>query len=468
MPTISAQPTQRLIERDSELGAIGDLISRAIRGNGGVLLVEGAAGVGKTRLLQSIADRARDEPVGVLRARGGELERSFPFGIAGQLFGAVVSALDGEQRATVLSGAAELAAGIVTPRAGPEARAASSDEALYAQLHGLYWLCAGLAARQPLVLVIDDAHWADEPSLQWLLFMARRAGDLPVTLVLSARPSGAERWPEPLALLGDEQGVALMTPQPLTPPASGILIGRLLGQDPDEAFCAACHHATGGNPFLLSELVAAVRADGLAPTTASAAQIHSLAPQGIARSVVVRLGRMPREAAALAGCVALLGAEAELRHAAALADLDPAAAAAAADDLLAAGLLDAGRPLRLVHPVVRAALYSELRKASGARSFTGAAARMFADEDADLDVIAAHLLASEPAGERWTVELLLKAAERALARGSPTTAVELPATRAGRAAIGRLAPAGTAALGASLRAGSAIPPPPSMSTGRCS
>ena len=237
-----------LVERDIELAAIGDLIRRATRGSSGVLLVEGPAGVGKTRLLQAVADLARDEPVGLLQARGGELERSFPFGIAVQLFGAAVSALDAEQRATVLSGAAELAVEIIAPGAGTEVAAASSDEALYARLHGLYWLCAGLAAQRPLVLVIDDAHWADEPSLQWLLFMARRVREMPVTLVLGARPAGARDWPEALALVRDQAGVALITPQPLTEPASGILIGRLLEAKPEEEFRAACHHVTGGNP----------------------------------------------------------------------------------------------------------------------------------------------------------------------------------------------------------------------------
>ena len=281
----------------------------------------------------------------------------------------------------------------------------------------------GSRAQLPLVLVIDDAHWADEPSLQWLLFMARRVRDVPVTIVLSARPAGAGDWPQPLVLLREEAGVSRVTAAPLTKRGSRILIGRLLGDEPEEPFCEACHHASGGNPFLLTELIASVRADQLAPTAASAAQIRSLAPEGIARSVVVRLGRVSPDAAALARCVALLGSEAELRHAAALAELDLHAAAAAADALAAAGLLDPGRPLRLVHPVLRTAIYAELPAGERAR-LHARTARMLAAEDGDLDAIAAHLLASEPAGERWTVELLLKAATRAIARGAPTMAAD--------------------------------------------
>ena len=398
------------------------LIGRARSGAGGAVLVEGPAGVGKTRLLEAVGELAEAEPVSVLRARGGELERSFPFGVAVQLFGMAVAALGGVERASVLSGAAELVVDLIDPRVRARGSGVGSQEALFARLHGLYWLCAGLAARQPLLLVVDDAHWADEPSLQWLLFMARRQGDVPVTLVLSARPAGAADWPEPLVLLRDEPDVSVMRPPPLSERASRILIGRLLDGDVEEAFCAACHRATGGNPFLLSELMASVRADGIAPTAAAASQIRSIAPEGVTRSIMVRLGRMSHEAAAVARCVAVLGGEGELRQVAALADLDVAAAAAAADALVAAGLLDAGRPLRLVHPLVRTALYSELPAGERGR-LHGRAARVLADDDTDVDAIAAHLLSSEPAAERWRVEFLLKAGERARDRGSSSIAV---------------------------------------------
>lgn len=420
VPAAFAQHAE-LVEREAELAAMADLVGRAKRGAGGVTLVEGPAGVGKTRLLQAAAELAEAEPVCVLRARGGVLEQSFSFGVAVQLFGVAVAALAGEERASVLSGAAELAVDLIDPQVPARASGVGSPEASFARFHGLYWLCAGLAARQPLLLVVDDAHWADEPSLQWLLFMARRLADVPVTLLLSARLAGAGGWPEPLVLLRGEANVSVMRPRPLGEHGSRILIGRLLDGDVEETFCAACHRATGGNPFFLSELIASVRADGIAPTAAAAGQIRALAPEGVTRSIVVRLGRMSREAAAVARCVSVLGGEGELRHVAGLADLEAAAAAVAADALVAAGLLDAGPPLRLVHPVVRTALYSELP--AGERGQLHArAARLMADEDADVDAIAAHLLASEPAGERWRVELLLRAGERALGRGSSSIA----------------------------------------------
>ena len=173
--TVAREHAGGLLEREAELAAIADLVDRGSGGVGGVLLLEGEAGVGKTSLLQAVAEIARDQPMQVLVACGGELERSFPFGVAAQLFAPAVAVLDPTQRGSLLSGAAALASTIVDPSARVALSSSSSGEALFARLHGLYWLCAGLAIGQPLVLVVDDAHWADEPSLRWLLFMARRS-----------------------------------------------------------------------------------------------------------------------------------------------------------------------------------------------------------------------------------------------------------------------------------------------------
>jgi len=419
---VSARVTAELFERDAELEVIADFVKRAAGGAGGVLFIEGPAGVGKTRLLEAAAGLAGDESVRVLWAHGGELERSFPFGVAAQLLGPAVSGLDDDQRTSVMSGAAALAAEIVDPRGRREVADVGAPEAFHARLHGLYWVCTGLAARQRVVLAIDDAHWGDDASLQWLLFMARRAGDVPLTLILSARPVRSGDWPEPLTMLVAEPSASVIRPRPLSKVASEILIARLVGAEPDEEFAAACHRVTGGNPFLLTELIAAAKVDGLSPTASSAAQILSLAPEGVARSILVRLGRLPRAAGRLARCVAVLGSEAELRHAAALADLSSADAAAGADVLTAAGLLSEGRPLRFIHPVIRTSLYAELPDGERAQLHRRAA-RLLAGERADLDAVAAHLLASEPAGESCAVEALLQAAERARSRGATTTSL---------------------------------------------
>jgi DNA-binding CsgD family transcriptional regulator len=410
-----------LLDRDAELRALAELVDRVACGRGGVLLIEGAAGIGKTSLLRGVEELADSARARVLRARGGELEQSFAFGLAAQLLGPALAELDAEERASVVAGAGELGVPALEPRDAPETRAADAQSVLHARVYGLYWLCVGLAMRQPLILIVDDAQWADDPSSQWLLFLARRVEDLPVSLILGARSFSAGNWPASLALLRSDPQVSVLRPKPLSRQVTGALIERLFDGDVEDSFIGACHRVTGGNPFLLVELVAAIRADGIAPTAAHAGRIDALAPDGITRSVVVRLGRMSREAQALASAVAVLGAEADFRHAAAVASLDDATAAPAADALVSAELLDRGRPLRLIHPIVRSVLYAELPDGVRAQLHRRAA-DVLGPDGADPDAVAAHLLASEPAGQPATVDVLTRAAERALSRGATETA----------------------------------------------
>ncbi len=150
--------------------------------------------------------------------------------------------------------------------------------------------------------------------------------------------------------------------------------------------------------------------------------VRGQVPEAVVRSLVLRLSRLPAAASALARAVAVLGADAELRHAAELAGLELPEAAKAADLLAGAGLLAPGRPLRFIHPLVEAAIYGELPP--GERDLMhGEAARMLAASGAGSERAAAHLLVSEPTGDPWSVEVLRAAATDALARGAPDSAV---------------------------------------------
>ena len=151
--------TEELLERDGELDRIGALVEGAAAARGRVILVEGPAGIGKTELLAAGRGLAVEAGVDVCAARGSELERDLTFGMVRQLFERRVRAKpDG-----LLGGGAQPARAVFLPEADGHARAATSLEAL----HGLYWLCANLAAIRPTVLVLDDAHWADAASVPW-------------------------------------------------------------------------------------------------------------------------------------------------------------------------------------------------------------------------------------------------------------------------------------------------------------
>ena len=167
----------RLRERERELAAVEVLLER----RSGVLVVEGPAGIGKTSLVEVACSRADELGHEVVRARGSELESGFAFGVVRQLFERRLAGADPGEREALLAGPAAaarplLAGGVAAPLAGGVAAPLAGDSS-FAVLHGLYWLVVNLAASRPLLIAVDDAHWADEPSLRWLceeIFAGRR------------------------------------------------------------------------------------------------------------------------------------------------------------------------------------------------------------------------------------------------------------------------------------------------------
>ncbi|TWF75696.1 regulatory LuxR family protein [Pseudonocardia hierapolitana] len=396
-----------LLERDAELGRVDALVDSVAGGAGRVLFVEGPAGIGKTRLLDATRERARAAGLSTLTARAGEVEREYAFGLVRALY---EPALATACAAELLTGPARLAAPVLV------LGAADSPAGIAERLHGLYWLTANLADRGPIVLLVDDAHWADEPSLRALAYLAHRIADLPVGLVVAARDDAAS---DLLAAVRAEPVATVARPGPLSRAGSDALV-RTRFAAPAPQFCAACHEACGGNPMLLLALV-----DALAetpPDDDGVAAVHERAPAIVATSVLPRLRRLPPPAAAVARAVAMLGPDAELRHVAALAGLDHDRAAGAADALAAAGLLAQGRPLTFAHPLVGQVVADHMTPGERHDGHLGAARRLHAEE-ADPERVAAHLLDVERLGDRWVVAALREAARSALRKGAPTTAV---------------------------------------------
>ena len=407
-----------LLERDRELELIGVLLEGCVAGEGGVLLVEGPAGIGKTALLESASGRAREAGVRVLGARAGELERELAHAVVRQLFEPSLATVAARERATLLAGAAGLAAPVVAPGPAP-ATALVSDQA-FPVIHGLYWLTANLARSGPVLLIVDDAHWCDRPSLRFLLYLARRLEGLSVAILLAARMREPDAEVQLLDQIAAEPLTRALAPAALSVGAVGELVRASLGS-PDERFVLACYDAAGGNPFLTRELLGALERDRISPTAAAAGQVSELGPRTVRRAIVLRLARLPGSSGLLAQAVAVLGTGAQLRHAASLAGLDERPASAAVDTLAAVEILKPQLPLEFVHPIVRAAVYDDL--APAARSLAHMrAARLLAAEDADPEQVAAQLLACEPAGEPWVAEQLRAASRTALARGAPETA----------------------------------------------
>ena len=431
----SALDLRVLLERDAELEAVARALQRVHQRAGSFLVFNGPAGIGKTTLLGAAADLASDPAVLTLRARGAEIERDFVFGVVRQLFDAVL--LSEEVEATrMFTGAARFAAPLLDVEL--EGLPAAPDDP-FAARHALYWLTANLASLRPVVLIVDDCHWADAASLGVLAHIAHRLEGIPVALMVAMRSEESFPALDALRLEGEEQG-ALHNVQPLGEEAAATIV-RSFAPGADDALCHACHVATGGNPFMLGELarsvLAAARegaaADAVMPEEllralaagarrgVPADDIATLSPDRVTREVAARLARLPAAAHRLAGATAVLGGGVPLWQAASLCGLDQNEAARAADALVSAGVLRGTQPLEFLHPLVLAAVYAGLGPDARWKDHARAA-RLLAEGAASPERVAAQILRCQPAGNRWVYERLLAAARLASARGAPDAA----------------------------------------------
>jgi DNA-binding NarL/FixJ family response regulator len=425
--------TVELLERDEELAAIEGLLDATAAGAGAPLTVEGDAGAGKTSLLDAAAGLAGGREMLVLRARGGEYERDFPYGVVRQLFEPLLTGKDA--RAELLSGSAALAGPVFDAGAGV-------DGDPFSVQHGLYWLTVELASSAPLLLLVDDAQWADQASLRALAYIARRLDGLAACLLLTVRTGEPG---EPVQLLDEIRRECGHTiePPPLSVSAAAALVEAEVGHELTRRFAESCCEATAGNPFLLAELARAIAPEELGRGDDGIDRLGELAAAGVSRSILTRLARLGERSVEVARAVAVLEPNAELRLIAGLAGLDQEEVRESGEQLIGAGLLSDARSLSFVHPLVRAAVLTEISEPARA-AVHGRAARLLDEDGFEADTVAAHLLLAEPAADDWVVGALRRAAAAALGRGAPDAAVRYlrralrePPARGERLAVSR-------------------------------
>jgi DNA-binding CsgD family transcriptional regulator len=414
-----AAATGQLLERSEELARIESALAEARSGRGTFVVIEGPAGMGKTALLAAARTAAADGGMRVLRSRGTELERDFAFGVVRQLFEPPLAEASELERADLLGGAAGVAAGLLGLPGAPPADGppASGVDPSFAVLHGLYWLCANLTAAGPLCVVVDDTHWADAASLRYLAFLLTRLEELDAALVVARRPREEGTDVELLATVTTDPSADVIRLLPLTRAAVAELVESRLAGVPDPVFVDACLRATRGTPFLMRVLVDALSEGGIAPTAEAARHVERIGARTVGRSIRLRLRRLPEHAGRLARALAVLE-QSDLLPAARLAGLDEAEAAEAADLLTSAGIVETGRPLTFIHPIVRSGIYSELSGAERAQGHRRAA-RLLAEQPGAQERVARHLLVSEPASDGWVLEQLVEAACAAGKQGAP-------------------------------------------------
>ena len=428
----SGGTTTLLLERESQVAALQALADAARSGGGRFAVIEGSAGIGKTRLLAEGRAIAGAAGMRVLAARGGEFEGEFAYGIVRQLFEPLLASASSDLRAELLSGPAAL----IEPLFGAPEVAGSQDapaEGSFAIFHGLYWLAANVAFDEPTLLAIDDLHWADAPSLRWLLYLTRRLEGVPLLVAAGTRPpEGESRNPTLVAeLIADPEATAIR-PQPLGRASIAVLARKLHGLSPDDAFCAALETATGGNPLFVDAVLDAVAREGTSPSAESVPRLLEIGAHGVSRAVGLRLARLPPTALALLRAASILGDGTELRHAAALAGVQEGELGPAAATLVRLDLLRREDPVEFFHPVVRSAVYETLDVVERDASHRSAA-ELLLQARALPESAAGHLLRVAPRADSFVVSTLRQASERSLAQGAAEAAVGYLSPRARRA-----------------------------------
>lgn len=404
-----------LVGRAEELEAIGSLLASAAAGEGSALVVEGPAGIGKTRLLAAARQEAQQRGLRVLAARGTELERDLPLGVVRQALAPVLRHEGARDR--LLQGAAGLAAPAVLEAADP------GDTPPAGLLHGLYWMFANLSDQQPVALLVDDGHWADEASQRFLTYLARRVASSPVALVIGTRPGEHGETTSPVAQLAGDPDVRHL--ELLALDGAGVealLRERYAEVDPE--FALACLTASGGNPFLLGELVRALDAAAVPFDRRGLSLVAGVTPPSVARTVAADLARLGPEPAAMVEAVSVLGDGAQLELAAELSGVPVAEAAPAVAAAVRAGILEDSTELRFRHPLLASAVASMATAHERAESHARAA-ELLRTRGAAPERVAAQLRHAAPAGDAQTVADLRQAAHRSRDQGAPATAVGL-------------------------------------------
>ena len=250
--TVSAQAWP-LVGREPELSALARVLARVEGGRSALVEVAGEAGIGKTRLLGHLAEHAERRGCLVLGGRATEFERDAPYGLLIDALDRHLEALEGA-RLRRLAGEELPALAVALPAVEALLGAPAPPAERYVVQRALRSMLTRIAIPRPLVLCLDDVHWADPASLGLLAALARRLPEGRVLLALACREG---QIPAALvAALGEAvraERAERLAPRPLTRAEAAHLCG--------DDRVSALHELSGGNPFYLEQLARA-RPDG--------------------------------------------------------------------------------------------------------------------------------------------------------------------------------------------------------------
>ncbi|MFI1801740.1 ATP-binding protein [Streptomyces sp. NPDC020379] len=373
-----------------------DILKSAGEGRGQSVLVEGTAGMGRTRFLRSVMDAAEEHGLHLLTARARAAEQGVGYSLAQQLMAGA---------RTLLAGDAFGALGGRDPDGPDPATGQGLPQAL----------APVLATGTPLLLAIDDLQWADTPSLRCLGYFMARLENTPVAVVATValgETPGDEVMAEVLSAF--RHRVLL---RGLSAADTARLAAEAFGRAPAQPFVDACRTATGGSPYLLEALFREMRLHGLRPGI-TADRVRELAPVEVADTLLPRYERAYPGAGTVLEAVAVLDGSATGATVARLTGLDGLRAADLVEVLVRAGALTGqGSVIRFAQPLVRTAVLARIppsrRDALHAR-----AARLLQESGAPAEEVASQLLCVRSrSGLHWMCAVLCAAAGEVIQRG---------------------------------------------------
>jgi ATP/maltotriose-dependent transcriptional regulator MalT len=414
--------TDHFVGRAEELSSLDRALGELDQGRPAAILLVGEPGIGKTRLLAELAARADVQGHVVLSGSASELERDLPFSVFVDALDEFVRGLD-PNRFAVLEDDVRTELAHVFPSLTTLAsdRQVALQHERYRSHRAVRSLLEQLASAQPLVLVLDDLHWADSASIELLGALLRRPPSEPVLLALAMRP---RQVPERLSAALERASRADLLTSIELGALSAEEARELLGDAVDRADAGVLYEESGGNPFYLEQLA---RSLDRAPGAPAMHDETSLVAIGVPSTVVAALAEelallSDAERLVLEGG-AVAGDPFEPELAAAAAGLPEAAAMESIDELLQVGLLritDVPRRFRFRHPLVRRAVY-EAAAAGWRLSAHERSAKALMARGATASARANHVERSAREGDTGAVAVLREAGEEAV-RLAPASA----------------------------------------------
>ncbi|MDB4908605.1 MAG: hypothetical protein JWO05_3389 [Gemmatimonadetes bacterium] len=474
---LDAAPDQLpLTERAEPLRELERLLDEAEQGRGNMHILFGEGGVGKTRLAQALAQSAARKGFSIAIGRAYPVETGVPYAVFGDALLPVLRALE-PQALTVLSrgGTAELAQlfpALALERAASAPRGDPADHKARLLWNFTQFL-GRLAARQKLLIILENLQWADPSSLELLHFVARQVTSEKIVIVGTYNET--ERASNPVLAQTEQSllslGVAHATRiQPLSLEGVQQLLRRAFGADEAavRGFARALHARTRGNPFFVEETLKALMEEGrLLQREGQWAgwELEEFAlPSSVREALRLRLERLSATSRTAAELVAVLGTRTSFDILAHLTDTNPRDVLPSIDELRRGGVLVEAEEAGVVvydfaHPMIRDTIYAEIGLARARILHADVAERLESFHGADAlrhaDVIAYHLMRADQkrlAGK--AVHYLREAGRAALAQHANREAVNylgMALDLAERA--GALAPDAQAALASDLARG---------------